>query len=327
MRYIYVLTSSEDDLYYEQFFLSAVSLRLCNPTAEIILLIDKHTKKGLAGKRSGYEKIISDIKVLEAPPELSRKEVSRWIKTSLRQYATGDFFYIDCDTVIVDNLDSNFSNDIKIGAVLDSHIPFREHHYYRQFRDENLKLGFKSILEADKYYNGGIIYCKDSPESYTFFEKWHSLWKETLDKGNSQDMPSFNRANYELHNIISEIGGEWNCQISNNGLPFLDSAKIIHYFATSLDFLAPPFIFASENVLSTIKKTGMIPTEIYQMLRHPKSAFELNSKIISDKDVLKILDSSIFSVLRRFRKKNKKMYEIFDAGIYRITSLLKRKIR
>jgi hypothetical protein len=323
MKYVYVLTSSQADLYYEQFFLSAVSLQLYNPTAKIVLLVDTHTKKGLTGKRSEYEKIVSDIRVIDPPPELSPKEVSRWIKTSLRQYITGDFFYIDCDTVIVDNLNSDFSDDIKIGAVLDSHILFREHHYHRQFMDENLKLGFKSIQETNIYYNGGIIFCRDVPESHVFFERWHALWKDTLNRGNSQDMPSFNRADYELHNIISEIDGEWNCQISNNGLPFLDHAKIIHYFATSLGFLTSPFIFASENVLSTIKKTGIISTEIFEMLRRPKSAFELNSKIISDRDVLKILDSSIFSVLRRFWKKNRKMFKIFDALIYRLTSLLK----
>ncbi|MDR2410754.1 MAG: hypothetical protein LBE13_21950, partial [Bacteroidales bacterium] len=229
MKYVYVLASSETDLYYEQFLLSAVSLRLCNPTAEIVLLLDTFTKKGLSGNRSGYEKIVSDIIVIKPPRGLFSKEISRWIKTSMRQYITGDFLYIDCDTVIADNLDCTFSDDIKIGAILDSHISFKEHHYYRQFRDENLKLGFDSILETNVYYNGGIIFCKNSPESYTFFERWHSLWNKTLNRGNSQDMPSFNRANYESHNIITELGGEWNCQISNNGLPFLYRAKILHY--------------------------------------------------------------------------------------------------
>jgi hypothetical protein len=323
MKYVYVLASSETDLYYEQFFLSVVSLRLYNPAAKIVLLLDAFTKKGLAGDRSGYEKIVSDVVVIDPPHGLSQKETSRWIKTSMGQYITGDFLYIDCDTIIADNLDCTFSDDIKIGAILDSHVPFTEHYYYRQFRDENLKLGFDSIMKTDAYYNGGIIFCKNSPESYTFFEKWHSLWKETLNNGNSQDMPSFNRANYELNNIITEIGGEWNCQICNNGLPFLYHAKILHYFATSLDFLTSPFILSSKNVLSSIKKSGTISTEILGKLQDPKSAFELKSKVIADKDVLKIIDSSIFSVLRRLRKKNKKMFEIFDGFVYRLTAFLK----
>jgi hypothetical protein len=323
MKYVYVLASSEDDLYYEQFFLSAVSLRICNPTAEIVLLLDPLTKKGLVGNRSGYEKIVSDIVVIEPPNGLSPKEVSRWIKTSMRQYIAGDFLYIDCDTIIADNLDYAFSDTTKIGAILDSHIPFTRHHYYRQFRDENLKLGYTSILATDSYYNGGIIFCKNSPESYAFFEKWHSLWMETMAKGNSQDMPSFNRANYDLNNIITEVGGEWNCQISNNGIPFLHHAKILHYFATSLDFLTSPFVFASKTVLSSIKKSGEIPAEVLEKLHDPKSAFELNSKVIADRDVIEILDSSSFSFLRRIKKKNKRIFEFFDALIYRLSAFLK----
>jgi hypothetical protein len=270
-----------------------------------------------------YKKYTSEIKIIDIPEQFSQKESSRWIKTSIRQYISGDFLYIDCDTIVADNLECIFPIDIVIGAVRDCHVSFKQHHYYRQFRDENLKLGFRSILETDIYYNGGIIFCKDVPESYIFFKRWHDLWKETLVNGNSQDMPSFNRANYELHNLVSEIGGEWNCQIGNNGLPFLCHAKIIHYFATSLDFVGSPFIFASNSVLSSVKAAGEIPWDIFEKLKDPRSAFELSSKIIADKDVLKVLDSAIFSALRRFAKRNKKIFEIFDGLIYRLSFLLK----
>jgi hypothetical protein len=325
MKYVYVLTSFESDRYYEQFFLSIVSLRLHNPTVKIILLLDALTEKRLIGKRIGYEKVISNTIIIDPPKGFSRKESSRWIKTSICQYVTGDFLYIDCDTVIAGDLDCSSFRGISIGAVPDCHVPFKKHRYYRQFRDENIKMGFNSILEYDNYYNGGVIYCGDTPDSQRFFERWHTLWNDCRKKGNSQDMPSFNRANYELHNIISEIGGEWNCQISNNGLPFLERAKIIHYFATSLVFVSSPFILSSGAVLSSIKKTGEIPPEIFTKLQNPKSAFESNSLIISDDDVLKILDSSIFSLLRRLRKWNKRLFEILDNFFYRLTFFLKRR--
>jgi hypothetical protein len=324
MKYVYVLASSEFDFYYEQFFLSVVSLRLFNPNAEIVLLVDTFTKKGLAGNRTGYEKIISDIIVIEPPKELSQKEISRWIKTSICQYITEDFLYIDCDTIIAGNADYTSLQDMSIGAVPDCHVPLKKHRYNRQFRDENIKLGYNSILEYDNYYNGGIIYCGDIPDSRRFFERWHALWNDCRRKGNSQDMPSFNRANYELHNVISEIDGEWNCQISNSGLPFLNRAKIIHYFATSLVFMSSPFILASETVLTSIRKTGEVSPEIFAKLQNPKSAFELNSTIIADDDILKIINSSVFSMLRRIRKKNKMIFNVLDAFIYRLAFLLKR---
>jgi lipopolysaccharide biosynthesis glycosyltransferase len=324
MKYIYVLVSSDTDLYYEQFFLSVVSLRFYNPVAEIVLLLDTFTKKTLIGNRIGYEEAVSDVVVIDPPNGLSRKEVSRWIKTSICQYITGDFLYIDCDTIIAGALDYTSLHGISIGAVLDCHVPLKMHHYHRQFRDESTALGFNSILECDNYYNGGVIYCGDTPDSRRFFERWHALWNDGRKKGNSQDMPSLNRANYELHNIISEIDGEWNCQISNNGLPFLNQAKIIHYFATSLFFMASPFSLASETVLSSIKKTGEISKEIFAKLQDPKSAFEPNSLIISDDDVLNIINSSIFSSLRRLRKEKRALFNVLDTLVYRLTSFFKR---
>jgi hypothetical protein len=69
MKYVYVLTSSEKDIYYEQFFLSLASMRLYNPDAEVIALIDDKTKRGLTGKRSGYEKLISEVKTITPPNE------------------------------------------------------------------------------------------------------------------------------------------------------------------------------------------------------------------------------------------------------------------
>ncbi|MDR1972064.1 MAG: hypothetical protein LBQ46_09095 [Treponema sp.] len=324
MKYVYVLVSGDTDFFYEQCYLSLASLRIYNPTAEVILLVDTETKAGLSGRRSGCEKLASSIITVSSPNGLTRKETSRFIKTSMRRYIEGNFLYIDCDTVICGSLDCDFPENIIIGAIPDCHVPLREHHYYRQFVDENLRLGFDFILTCSNYYNGGIIYCKDTPESHSFFEKWHALWNICRKEGNSQDMPSFNRANYELHNMISEIGGEWNCQISNNGLPFLHRAKIIHYFATSLVYITSPLLLASEPALLAIRNTGDIPSWLYQKLHDAKSAFEPRSRIIADKDVLELLDGSIFSMLRRLKKGHKSLFNTLESMAYRLISLLKK---
>jgi lipopolysaccharide biosynthesis glycosyltransferase len=324
MNYVYVLTASADDVYYEQFFLSVASLRLHNPDAFVVVLIGKNTQNYLSGGRRGYEKHVSKIMIVDVPAEFSQKEASRWIKTSICRYITDEFLYIDCDTIIADNLDCTSFRGLNIGAVPDCHAPLRKHPYYRKFKDENIKLGFDSVFEYGNYYNGGVIYCGGTPDSRRFFERWHALWNDCRQKGNSQDMPAFNRANYELHNMISEIGGEWNCQISHNGLPFLSQAKIIHYFATSLVFMSSPFTLASEKVLSSIKENGEISPSVYAKLQNPKSAFELNSTIISDNDVLNIINSPVFSAIRRIRKRNRAIFDVLDAFVYRLTFFLRR---
>ena len=304
MKYVYVLSSSEKDTYYEQLFLSLSSMRLYNPDAEVIVLLDDKTKQGLTGKRAGYEKLVSEVIIINVPPEFSQKEASRWIKTSIHRYISGQFLFIDCDTIITENLDYNFPSDIQIGAVLDTHVTLESHHLRRYFRKEDTKAHFSSSLESNTRYNGGLIYCKGEPPASIFFEKWHSLWLDGLKNGCSQDMPSLNQANYETKNSITELSGEWNCQISHNGLPYLSKAKIIHYYATSLASLEPAFKLASKSIFNYIKENGGLSPNIKTLLEDPKAAFEPLSRIISDRVTVDAFDNSLFFKLIRFKKRH-----------------------
>ena len=304
-QYVYVLASSNNDYYYEQFFLSLTSLRQFNPLANVIVLIDSKTKQNLTGKRSGYEKLVSEIKVITVPNDLAQKEASRWIKTSIHQYIQGEFLFIDCDTIITENLEYNFQDTVKIGAILDTHVTLDHHHLRNHFLKEDRKAGFSSSLKSNIRYNGGLIYCRNNALAQEFYEKWHSLWIEGLKKGCSQDMPSLNQANYELGNIIAELDGEWNCQISHNGLPYLVNAKIIHYYATSLNSVEPAYKLASTEILSCIKSTGELSPEITKLLDKPKTAFEEFSRIIADKSSIYAFDKSLYFKFIRFLKRHK----------------------
>ena len=325
MKYVYVLTSSEKDIYYEQFFLSLASMRLYNPDAIVIALIDEKTKRGLTGKRSGYEKFVSEIKVIDVPDELTQKEASRWIKTSIHHYVTDKFLFIDCDTIIAEKLEYDFPKDIKVGAVLDTHVTLENHHLKKGFQREDKGVGFSSSLKTNTRYNGGLILCGYDSQALDFFEKWHSLWIESKKKGCSQDMPALNQANYEMGNIITELGGEWNCQISHNGLPFLQNAKIIHNFAATLLSTEHPYKLASPAILASVKETGELSPQITKLLESPKTAFEPISRIISDRAVIDALESFLFfkiiKLSRRYPGPFKK-WKAFTDFIARITKKL-----
>ena len=303
MKFVYVLTSCEKDLYYEQFLLSVFSLKFYNPDADIVVLYDNKTKKSLINKRTTYEKYISNSISISTPDYLNQKQASRWIKTSVNNYISDDFLYIDCDTIISDSLNYNFLKEISIAAVLDTHVSLDKHHLIKNFQNEDKNSGFSSSFNLNSRFNGGIIFCRDNSQGHNFYKKWHSLYIEGLKKKCSQDMPSLNQANYEMDNIIKELPGEWNCQISHNGLPYLSNAKIIHYYATSLLSSHPAFILASQTNLSIIKEKGEIPDEILKYIRNPKTAFDLESRIISGKEVLDVVNSNLFSKLLWIRKK------------------------
>jgi hypothetical protein len=326
MNYVYVLASSKDDLYYEQFYLSSFSLRLFNSNANIILLVDEKTKKGLTGKRTEYEKITSETKVISPPLGLNQKEASRWIKTSIPDYVSGDFLFIDCDTIITGLLDDIFSKDIILGAVLDTHILLSEHHLKKTFQRDNEKLGFSVSSKCDYYFNGGLLFCRDHKLTKDFFAKWHFLWNKSYKMGNSQDMPSLNQANYEFNNIITELPGEWNCQISHNGLPYLHNAKIIHYYATSLTSFIPAYRLASPEILASIKITGEIPGEAMMLLENPRAAFETRSRIVADPAVLGAFDSYLFSKLIDFNKKHRKLFKKCDTFMANCAKIIKKII-
>jgi hypothetical protein len=318
MKYVYVLTSSPSDLYYEQFFLSITSLRLFNPAADIVVLCDRLTKNSLTGLRSGYEKSAPAMITIDTPAELSQKESSRWIKTSISDYVSGDFLFIDCDTLITGRLDPVFPPEITIGAVLDTHVGLPDHYLKNTFRHDNKKLGFAAPFKNNLYFNGGLLFCREDPLTKDFFKKWHSLWKESRRMGNSQDMPSLNEANYQLGNIIKELDGAWNCQISNNGLKYLYDSKIIHYYATSIIAFTSPYLFASNDILLFIKKNGDIDEITKALLRKPKTAFKTNSRIISDQVVFDILDSAFFSKLLWLRRRHEKSFWKLNTLINRI---------
>jgi len=314
MKYVYVLTSSEYDFYYEQFFLSLTSLRLYNPYAHITVLIDSKTKEGLTEKRSGYEHIISETITITAPQKFSQKEISRWIKTSIKNYVTGDFLYIDCDTIVTGVIDCNFPLSITVGAILDTHVPLLRHHLATHFEVEDKTLKFVSALRTGIRYNGGIIFCRDTPEGNDFFSRWHSLWLYSNQKGISQDMPALNQANHEMNGIIAQLPGEWNCQITHNGLPFLPNAKIIHYYATAFNFVDCPYLLGTRAVLTAVKKAGVIPSEIMELLKKPKNAFQLDSRIISEEAKLDVINSNLFSFLLRIKRKKPKLFDTINSS-------------
>ena len=50
MKYVYILVSSENDLYYEQMLISVFSLRTRMPAVHVIVLCDNETEKSFCGK-------------------------------------------------------------------------------------------------------------------------------------------------------------------------------------------------------------------------------------------------------------------------------------
>ena len=294
------MVSDETDDYLEQALISITSLKMRMPEAFVSLLIDDTTEKSLTDKRKNILELVNELKVVEIDSQFNKKARSRWLKTSMRRYIEGDFLFIDCDTVICEDLSEIENLGIDLGAVLDCHLLIHDHSRRDFFKNSDKLLGFESSLKTDKHFNSGVIYCKDITVCHAFFEEWHRLWLFGIKK-RIIDQTSFNQANFNLNNIMAEMDGIWNCQICSEtrsgGLAFLANAKIIHYFGTRID--DGPYTLANHSLFQKIKFSGSIDNDIKKLLLSPKTNFNLRCYILSDNKIIEILKSPLFVILKR----------------------------
>lgn len=283
MKFLYVLVSDVKDIFYEQTLVSVVSLRHYNPGAFISLLVDDGTDANLTDFRGELRKLVDEYKVVNFAKEISNKVRSRLLKTNMRNRIEGDFLYIDGDTAIVDTLDAPFSECCDVGAVADLHARENDkyHTKHKLINARIKKLNFALSLR-NLYFNGGLIFAKDSPKAKEFFDKWYELYLHCVENGIDVDQLSLNEANRVLGFPLKELPGEWNCQVREayNHLyrvktiyPLLCRAKIIHFFGSGIDGKSEPHPLMKNEFFEKIKKEEKISDDALRIIYNAKTAF------------------------------------------------------
>jgi hypothetical protein len=264
-KIVYILVSNEEDIYLEQTLLSAYSAKTHMPDANIILLVDDLTDKTINGKRSKILDYITSKTVVEIEGKYTNQQRSRILKTSITEHVNGDFLFIDSDTIITTSLEEVDSFDFDIGAVKDLHGSSLKTH--SGVRKKISMAGWK-INKNMSYFNSGVIYIKDNYKTKQFFKDWNKYWHIGMSKGVSVDQPAFYMANLLNNNIICELNGIWNCQISAN-LKYLKNSKIIHYFGSGMRNSNVLFVFMDEELYLGIKKNGDITDRVIRTVTEP----------------------------------------------------------
>lgn len=323
IKYVYVLVSDKFDYYLEQAMMSIVSLRMYTSNAFVSLLIDDTTKETLKDKRGNILGLVDELKVMVIDSRFNKKARSRWLKNCMRQNITGDFLYIDCDTIISEDLSDIENINADLGAVLDFHVPLEASPCKKYHQITDKILGFDTSFVLDRYYNGGVILCRDAPICYKFFYKWRELWMFSFEKRILIEQPSFNQANFSMGNVITELEGKWNCQILANGaVRHIHDAKILHYITTGSVSEINPYLLADQQIFKSIKKTMTINQEIKNMLANPKHSFMSCARLV----VGEFNNSRFYGLARRV------FYSGFGFGIEFILShihriIFKRKLK
>lgn len=278
-KIVYCLISDETDYYYEQLLISLVSLRKHNPDAIVNIVCDYVTYETLKDTRTGVFHYSDEVIRIDVPSGWNKIQRSRYLKTNLRTTITGDFLYIDTDTIICSSLEIVDSFIFDVGAVYDSHvahpIPAKaKHETEKWIKGEADKVG--KCITGLWHFNGGLMYVKDCHSTYQLYKRWYELYKEHQSKGSMVDQLPLMLANKELGEIIVPINPVMNCQVIwDEGKSILRDAKVIHYFPGQ-----GHFVLSSPWILNPIKDTGRISSSIQKIIEDPYSFFDRDSKIV-----------------------------------------------
>lgn len=316
-KIVYVLISSENDLYLEQAWLSLYSLRLHNPTTHVSVLVDESTQSSLVGKREGFKKLPTEIIVIDTPKDYTPVQRSRYIKTTARKYISGDFLFIDTDTIITDRLDELDSLEIEIGAVPEFHVDLQHYPGVKGLHKVANKLGWK-YDDNDKYnFNSGTIYTKDTEKAHHLYDTWFQCWQKYLSTiGSHHDQPALAMADHILEHPIKSISGIWNCQILERGIYYLPNAKIIHYFGTSRQKNKEDYIYAFEGneILLEVKETGGISPQIHNLLSDAKRICNPKTQIVAGGET-ELLYTQTYRVIKNLYKKHRKLFNVLNTVV------------
>lgn len=298
-KLLYVLVSSENDIYLEQAYVSISSAKYHMPDVHITLLIDRLTELSLTPDRRNKLKAVSEIVVIDLPSGLTGQQRSRILKTSCRKYISGDFLFIDCDTIIVRPLYEIDNLPYVLAACKDAHSNFSSNPYRGMCINHCKKLGI-DVADEELYFNSGVVLARDTAEVHKFYDRWSKNLKIGRLKGIFMDQPSFAKTNIELGHMISPLNDIWNCQIIH-GIKYVKDANIIHYLCTSPTKKGDTqvFILRDKWRMEQIRHNDIIQKEIMDCFEDPFRGFPNCVHILSGNNI-GICQSYTFRFLEKY---------------------------
>lgn len=302
-KIVYVLVSSEKDYYFEEFLISYYSLKMYNPKTDVWLITDDVTSQRI-------EKFLNILNVdvhkvsIDFASSISPRLRSRYIKTSIREIVGGDFLYLDCDTLISGSLEEVFELKTPVNMVLDEHRKLQKEERSKDI-EKKVKIfepSFHSLY--DRYFNSGVIFCRDCKEAHDFFDEWNKEYKKSNQYGNLQDQPPLHFVNIKRKCVITEIDGKFNCQM-DRGVKYLHDARVIHYLGLqyetnkaigSLSYLMHEI--ANKSLFEEYRKKHYVITEDLDRIMHnPKGSIKDSVTVPTDSPIYRILNSNSFLLL------------------------------
>ena len=269
---VYVLVSSENDVFLEELWVSAWSLRQYEPDVIVNVVVDEPTAKRVR-KNAELMALITNVVVADVPEKYTPKERSREIKTRIRELINGDFFYIDTDTVICKPLGEIDNCECNVAGIPDSNVFLKDNPFAGGMIGSVKDIFDSDVSNCEYLINGGVIYAKDNDVAHELFRRWNKNWTYScFEKGNSQDQPALWQSNHEMGNVIKLLPDVYNSQVAMSLQHFADAA-IVHFLHMNFipDQSYSPYL--SLKIYKDIKAAGTLTPELKSQILDCKSSF------------------------------------------------------
>lgn len=306
-KLLYVIVSSENDIYLEQGYVSMYSAKMQMPDCHITILTDTKTQESFKGIRKEETKYADEIIAVPLDMNLPAQKRSRLLKTNARNYVDGDFLFIDCDTIVVKDLSHIDEIESPLCACWDSHADFT-HNPYRNLCIRDVKKLGMDISKEEVFFNSGVMLVKDNEGTRQFYRLWNENYLKGYEKGVSMDQPSLAVTNIESGYPIHMLKSEWNCELKH-GIRYLKDAYIVHYLCTvpSKGNDTQFFILNDKAEFSGIKETGIIPPKIIEVIRDPFKGIAEVTHCFAGKEIYFFRSKTYAFFIKRFMKDGSRM--------------------
>ena len=302
-KVVYVIISSESDIYLEQLWVSVFSLKKHTPSVNITIVSDHETAIRLNNPQyASLKSLIDDVIEISFESYVSGKERSRFLKTNLRKFIKGDFLFLDTDTIITDNLCEIDNINVDIGIVLDLHCKFISHPFEKEIRYRVENLFNQKLKIGTDYYNSGVMFVRDTEKAHAFFDEWHKNWLSVKDMQDGIFDQQSLVYTIDKIGIVCPLDGSYNCQILGS-VEYLVSAKIVHFFNTQWG-TNPISPFLEKNFYEKIKKEQGISKQTEEMIMNCREYFCSPSMPLGLED-MKLWLSPSFTLMRKIGKRKK----------------------
>lgn len=327
---VYVVISTDEDLFLEELWASLFSLRIYHPEAIVKVMVDAPTAKRI-NEHLSLLAMITEIVTVDVPENYSPMARSRVIKTTIRNIIDGAFLFIDTDTIICHSLKDVDSINSDIAAVPDMHVPMTQHMAKRLISERAKKYFKDDISDSEYYFNSGVLYVADNDSTREFYRRWYDNWLAYFSQSkHAADQPSLIQTDKDFGYLIKKLPDVYNSQIAMS-LRYFYEAYIIHFW--HMDFIADQSYspFMGLSIYREIKEANTITPHVEELIRNCKSAFATPTMIVG-KPQIDFLFSPTGQAFILLKDKNKTMSKFIGwlsikiIKYYRAKNKIKRKL-